>query len=287
MCHCIPYGSSQIDKMSDELAAIILQSASEQISPFLGGPLSLTGLWLIPQFPSRPPPEYVRAGYALAPIEPYSDEPALTIHRLELADDGISWVTKPMNPEVGDKMQTFMKPAHMALAIKDAYYVLAKRQLDRLMNSDGQPDDVQLLNGRFTLSSRERSNPMAIREQSQLQPPVSDRSTESVTSNAEPELHPSFIISTLQRLPLPDLGPGSDLHLASIAFRLRLHDHQAQAPRTPHRGSFFFAGPVGVKGPHGSCRFEVRGEYDPAKPGWQFVDIKLKDLSYHTQRPHR
>jgi hypothetical protein len=50
--------------MPDELAAIILQSASEQISPFLGGPLSLTGLWLVPQFPSRPPPEYVRAGYA-------------------------------------------------------------------------------------------------------------------------------------------------------------------------------------------------------------------------------
>lgn len=50
--------------MPDELAAIILQSASEQISPFLGSPLSLTGLWLVPQFPSRPPPEYVRAGYA-------------------------------------------------------------------------------------------------------------------------------------------------------------------------------------------------------------------------------
>lgn len=204
---------------------------------------------------------------------------------MELTDDGISWATKPMNPEIGDRLSIFMRPTHVALAIWDAYYVLYRRQMDRLMNPDGQPNDVQLLNGRFTLSSQ--PNPMTTREKSQLQPPISDRSTENILSNAEPEPHPSFFISTLQRLPLPDLGPGSDLHLASIAFKLRLHDHETQFLRTPVRGSFFFSGPVGVQGPHGSCRFEVRGEYDPAKPGWRTVDVKLKDLSYHKQRPLR
>lgn len=211
----------------------------------------------------------------------------LTVYSLELTDDGISWVTKSMDPDIGDRLQTFMKPVHVALAIKDAYYVLLKRQLDRLRNPNGQPDAVELLNGRFILSSHERTDPISTHEQPKLQPPVSDGPPEGISSNDEPELHPSSIISSLQRLPLPDLGPGSDLHLASIAFKLRLHEHRAQSPRTPHRGSFYMSGPVGVKGPNGSCRFEVWGEYDPAKPGWRNVDIKLRDLNYRRQRPQR
>jgi hypothetical protein len=254
------------------------------MSPFLGGPVTITGLWLIPEFPTKPPPEYVRSGYASLQLKHIINEFALTIHRMELEyEGGISLVKKPMDPETGDKLQSFMQPMHVALAIWDAYYVLYKRQLDRIMSPDGQADDVQLLGGRFTLSSRERPNPMVTHGHSQLQPPGR---TESIPSNAEPELHPSFFISTLQRLPLPDLSPGSDLHLASLAFKLRLHVHKSETPPTPHRGSFFFNGPVGVRGPNGSCRFEVRGEYDPAKPGWRNVDMKLRDMSYNQQRPH-
>ncbi|KAJ5242348.1 uncharacterized protein N7469_000675 [Penicillium citrinum] len=254
-------------KLKNELLAIILKTATEQMQPFLGSPLALTADWLQPNFPSRPPPGYMRSGIALT-------------------DDGISWVTQPLDPEIGDRLQTFMKPVHVALAIKDAYYVLLKRQMDRLRNPDGQPGSVKLLDGRVTLSGHERTNALSTQEQAKLQPPVSDAPTETV-SNDEPQLHPSSIISFLQRLPLPDLGPGSDLHLASIAFKLRLHEHQAKSPRTPNRGSFFLVGPVGLQGPKGACRFEVRGEYDPAKPGWRTVDMKLRDWSYYVHKPRR
>lgn len=47
----------------DELAALVLESASSRMSQLLGGPLSLTGFWLVHQFPSRAPPEYLRSGY--------------------------------------------------------------------------------------------------------------------------------------------------------------------------------------------------------------------------------
>lgn len=47
----------------DELAALVLESASSRMSQILGGPLSLTGFWLVHQFPSRAPPEYLRSGY--------------------------------------------------------------------------------------------------------------------------------------------------------------------------------------------------------------------------------
>lgn len=269
----------------DELLAIILKTATEQMQPFLGSPLALTADWLQPNFPSRPPPGYMRSGYVSPRVKRLAAI-TLTLFSIALTDDGISWVTQPLDPEIGDRLQTFMKPVHVALAIKDAYYVLLKRQMDRLRNPDGQPGSVKLLDGRVTLSGHERTNALSTQEQAKLQPPVSDAPTETV-SNDEPQLHPSSIISFLQRLPLPDLGPGSDLHLASIAFKLRLHEHQAKSPRTPNRGSFFLVGPVGLQGPKGACRFEVRGEYDPAKPGWRTVDMKLRDWSYYVHKPRR
>jgi len=50
----------------DELANIVLEGAGSQMSQILGDPLSLTGFWLVHQFPTRAPPGYVRSGYVLA-----------------------------------------------------------------------------------------------------------------------------------------------------------------------------------------------------------------------------
>lgn len=256
----------KLQKLRNELAAIVLESASSRMSQLLGSPLSLTGFWLVHQFPSRAPPTYLRSG-------------------LEITDDGVSWATKPLDPDMGDRLQTFMKPVHVALAIKDAYLVLLRRQLNRLKSPQGQPvDTLETLKENRVLSSKEKLNPLSSHEQSKLQPPVSDALPENVAPNEGSDLHPSSIISSLQRLPLPNLGPGSDLHLASIAFKLRLNEYRARSPRTPRRGTFFISGPVGVKGPNGFCRFEVRGEYDPAKPGWRTVEMELKDVNPRRQR---
>ncbi|KAJ5677445.1 uncharacterized protein N7477_003078 [Penicillium maclennaniae] len=256
----------KLQKLRDELAALVLESASSRMSQLLGGPLSLTGFWLVHQFPPRAPPEYLRSG-------------------LEITDEGVSWVTKPLDPDMGDRLETFMKPLHVALAIKDAYLLLLMRQVNRLRHPQEQPvDALESLNESYTLSRNERLNPLSPHEQPKLQPPLVDGPTESAPSTGDPGLHPSSIIASLQRLPLPDLGPGSDLHLASIAFKLQLNAYRAQMKRTPRRGTFFISGPVGIKGPGGFCRFEVRGEYDPSKSAWRTVEMELKDLNPRKQR---
>lgn len=250
----------KLQELRDELAVIVLESASRRMGQLLGAPLSLRRSWLLQDFPPRAPPTYLRSG-------------------LEITDDGISWATKPLDPDMGDRLQNFMKPVHVALAIKDAYLMLLSRHFNHLRDPPGQPADaLELLEKDHALSSKEQTNPLVSHEQSEWQPPNSDIPTEKVTSSIEPGIHPSSIISSLQRLPLPDLGPGSDLHLASMVFRMRLNEYRARAPRTPRRGTFFMSGPVGISGPNGFCRFEVRGEYDPAKPGWRTVDIELKDM---------
>ncbi len=191
-----------------------------------------------------------------------------------------------MDADVGDRLQTVMKPVHVALAIKDAYTLLIRRQLAKLRDPGSQPlDALELLSGKYIISGHEKLNPISPHEQPKIESSLSDAPPENILSNGEPDLHPSSIISSLQRLPLPDLGPGSDLHLASLAFRLRLDEYRARTPRTPQRGTFFISGPIGLKGPNGFCRFEVRGEYDPAKSAWRTVEMHLKDINPKKQKP--
>ncbi|KAJ5088139.1 hypothetical protein N7456_011755 [Penicillium angulare] len=255
---------AKLQKLRNELAAIVLENASGQLSQVLGGPLSLTGFWLVHQFPHRAPPEYMRSG-------------------IEFADDSVSWVTRSIDPEVGDRLQMFMKPVHVALAIKDAYLVLFKRKLARFQGQSSEPLD--LLNNNRVLSSEDDLGPVVNQHGQPTPPQKPDESSANRPLNGS--LHPSLVISLLQRLPLPDIGPGSDLHLAAIAFRLRLNEYLSQTQQTPLRGAFFISGPVGLKGPKGFCRLEVRGEYDPAKPGWRTVRMTLRDINFRKQRPLR
>ncbi|KAJ6145207.1 hypothetical protein N7470_009102 [Penicillium chermesinum] len=229
----------KLQKLRDELAALVLQAASEQLSQVLGGPISLTGFWLVHQFPHRAPPEYLRSG-------------------IEISDDGVAWVTRPIEPDVGDRLETLMKPVHVVLAMKDASLILVRRQIARLRGDSPHP--LEVLFGGQVSPKNGGLTPLSSNESPKLQPSMKEEPSE------------------VQH------RPGSDLHLASVAFQARLKDYRAQRARTPRRGTFFIAGPVGLKGPNGFCRFEVRGEYDPAKPGWRTIEMKLRDVNFRKQK---
>ncbi|BDD57933.1 hypothetical protein MAP00_003252 [Monascus purpureus] len=259
----ISQDSRKLELLRDELAAIVLQSASQstQISHMLGNPLTLTGSWLVHHFPSRAPPAYERSGLAIS-------------------DTGISWVTKPISPEDGDRLLRFMQPFSMALAIQDAYSVFLKRQLHRLRNF-AKLNGTRPSNHLTSVPDSERSPPGPnLNELSQI---VQSNPRKSEPSEKRESSH-SLVISSLRRLPLPELGPGSDLHEASVAFKRRLKDSWSKNTPTSRRGTFYVAGPVGIKGPKGFCRVEVRGEYDPDTANWLAVSMQLKDLNLFSQR---
>ncbi|CAL5868831.1 uncharacterized protein PFLUO_LOCUS3058 [Penicillium psychrofluorescens] len=261
----LPGSPDLLTLAKEELATIVQDSVSGRISQILGGPISITGFWLVHQFPSRAPPYYMRSG-------------------IEYSDDGISWVSKPLDPEMGDRLQSYMKPVHVALAIKDAYMLVLKRQWARFTDPEGQALDVVegLSEGRLSPNGE---NLDAVQQRESPGLPMPDGLQDNPAPSSDKAIsHPSSILSSLQRLPLPNLGPGSDLYLASMAFKLRLSDYRSRTPRTPRRGTFFISGPVGLKGPNGFCRFEVKGEYDPATGQWRTVDLLLKDLNFRRQR---
>lgn len=208
--------------------------------------------------------------------------------RVEIANGTISRVTKPLKPDIGERLQTFMKPMHVVLAIKDAYMVLLSRQLDRFRDPEDTANPVGFP-FHFTMSDNERRKWVGEQEQPKMQSPSTDGLKENMPPNTEnSNYHPSALISFLQRISLPDFGPGSELHLASQAFKSRLnHEEAFQYVQAPRRGVFFITGPVGLEGPNGVCRIEARGEYDPAKREWRTVQMKLKDVNMRTQAPGR
>lgn len=194
-----------------------------------------------------------------------------------------------MSAEVGDRLLRCARPLYVTLALRDSLMVLLKRQAARLsMTLFGQEQrqgatdspshqqelahDVQSLGGLDRLS------------QSRSSPPSEVSRVGSSQDNAESRLHLSFLGAALQKLPLPSLEPGSDLFAASVVFRLRLQHYRAQESHTPHRGVFYFSGPVGLKGPKGFCRVEVKGEYDPAAAKWNRISMEVRDLNIFKQK---
>lgn len=196
-----------------------------------------------------------------------------------------------MSSEDGDRLRKFMQPLFVALAIKDAYLIFFKRQLIRLRNAgldQGQTtSSSNLPPSKHALSPEVGSlDGLSNISQSESQLSLSNGHREGLPRDSQDfHSHPSSIISSVQRLPLPKLGPGSDLYLALLAFKWRLNEYWTRASHTPRRGSFYVTGPVGLKGPKGFCRVEVKGEYDPVSSSWTAVMIQLKDLNVFKQRP--
>ncbi|KAL5365753.1 hypothetical protein BJX96DRAFT_159683 [Aspergillus floccosus] len=261
----------KLQALREELTSVVLRDASRSnmLLGALGGPLTVTGSWLVHHFPHRSPPLYSRSG-------------------LEITDTGVYWTEKLMSSEHGDLMRKCMQPLFVTLAIRDAYMVLFKRQLARMNILDQEQSVASThLQQQKELSADLRTldglSGMSQLELSPQQPPSPPQGAPQGDSDSPS--HPSFLISTLQRLPVPKFGPGSDLHAASLAFKLRLHDCWARELYTPPPGVFYFLGPVGLKGPRGFCRVEVKGEYDPATAKWTLVSLQLKDLSLFQQNP--
>ncbi|KAF4256862.1 hypothetical protein KXW98_002640 [Aspergillus fumigatus] len=262
--------SKKLESLKDDLATIALRnaSASNILLQLLGRPLTITGFWLVHHFPSRAPPEYALPG-------------------LEVADTEISWAVRPVSSDTGDCIQKCMKPLFVALAARDAYLVLMKRQLSRMGFEVSDKiqfgTDSLVMPPSGTVFTGLIDGPAGYHKTgSQIS--LVDEPHEKVTQQNQPWLNPSSVLSSLRWLPLPKLGPESDLRAAAVAFKWRLNDCWARELRTPRPGTFLIVGPVGVKGPKGFCRIEVRGEYDPLTSRWTHVSMQLKDLNVFKQR---
>ncbi|OJJ71510.1 hypothetical protein ASPBRDRAFT_54825 [Aspergillus brasiliensis CBS 101740] len=261
---------NKVSGLKDELISTVLDVSSQsRLLPYmLGGPLSVAGAWLEHQFPYRAPPVYHQFG-------------------LELSPNGLAWGSKPMPAEDGDCLHRCMRPLCVAHAIKDAFLMLWSRQISRLsprlmdeqMSGSLIPVDASLLPSILQGLDGLDDVPRSV-----SQPPAQNYQDGSPSTKDCSHPHTSLCISTLQKLPLPNLGPGSDLRMALLAFKWRLNYCWAHNVHTSHRGVMYFSGPVGIRGPKGLCRVEVKGEYDVMRSQWTAVSMDIRDLNLFSQR---
>ncbi|KAL2869918.1 uncharacterized protein BJX67DRAFT_299653 [Aspergillus lucknowensis] len=263
----------KIKTLKDELASMVLTSASRSraLSRTLGPPFTVSQSWLIPIFPTRAPSAYHRSG-------------------LEITEAGVSWCSRPMSNRGTDTLHRSIRPLVVALAVKDAYLVLWRGFMDRFNgNYSDNERALRLVDSSTKTLLPSDSKALGNLEETPQSEPHSFPSTSyrgsTCQSNGNSRPHPSIILSILQRLPLPKFGPGSDLYAASLAFKKRLNERQARGSYVRHRDTFTVSGPVGLKGSMGSCRVEVKGEYDPKTSRWVSVSMRLKDGAIFRRNP--
>lgn len=208
-------------------------------------------------------------------------------YRLELSQNGLAWVSKPITAEDGDCLHRCMRPSSVAHAIKDAFLVLWSRQISRL--SPGSMDEQ--VSGSF-ISLDANLLPSVLQGSDGLddvsrfvpQPPPLNFQDGSPSTKDCSRPHTSLCITALQKLPLPNLGSGSDLRMALLAFKWRLNYCSARNAHTSRRGVMYISGPIGIRGPRGVCRVEVKGEYDVVRSQWTAISMDIRDLNLFSQR---
>jgi hypothetical protein len=189
----------------------------------------------------------------------------------------------------GETLCRSMAPTYVALAVKDACTVFWKSFFNKSKVNNSA-------NGRALSppdSSSETLLPSDLKKLDRLgnasQPdPQSVQSTSSQSSShpidKDAHARPSRILSTLQWLPLPKLGPGTDLHAASLAFKRRLNEGRRRQQPARERGTLYLRGPIGIKGSRGLCRIEVEGQYDPVTSQWVSLSMFVRDLRIGRQK---
>ncbi|KAL4961919.1 uncharacterized protein BDV14DRAFT_179613 [Aspergillus stella-maris] len=265
----------RLEALKGELASIALGEASQSslLADLLGSPFKIDQYWLQPYFPPRAPPVYCRSGFLVTNL-------------------GVAWTWEQPMPDSG--IGRSVPPHSVSLAVKNAYQAIWQTLLDKF--SLGQSNNERPTRGLSEILGQ--SSEAHVNSDLKTLDKLSNTSSPESRLLAPPESHdnaspnhddrlfrPSAILSTLDWLPLPRYGPGTDLHTISLAFKKGINECRVRDLRAHRRGTFFVRGPVGLKGSSGFCRIEVEGEYDPVASEWLSISMHVRDLDLLNDKP--
>lgn len=213
--------------------------------------------------------------------------------RLKIFQGNVSWVTQPIEAEVGDRLRRVLLPTAAASAFGATIKALMSSQYQNFKvyfpaeRRDGA--DISSIQSSRVISQVDAAG--ADRPEKRPSPQndkIGLASSDETTSSDDRSTasHSSRVLSSLQRLPLTGIAHGSAVHVAHSALRQQFFGRRA-APRTSKPGVFYMSGPIAFAGPLGGCRAEVRGEYDPVERKWTEVRVSLIDAHRFKQEPLR
>jgi len=263
-----------LKSLKDELAYLVRQSLSQvsDLKNITGIPLSTRSSWLIPTYPLRAPPSYELQGFKISWLN-------------------ISWESKPIETEVGDRLRKVLLPTAAASALGAAITTSLINQYHNLKIYTDHKDGTNITTVQSKKAISQVHSAHAGEEENESSP-ANDKvgvPSSNVTASSEdrsPVSQSSRFLSSLQRFPYAGIAQGGPIQAAHFTLKQQLFRRGA-SPRTSKPGVFYMAGPISFAGPHGGCRAEVRGEYDPQERKWTEVKVSLIDAHRFKQGPPR
>lgn len=224
--------------------------------------------WIDIDFPSGPPPEYERKG-------------------IEIADDHISWTTRPVHPLHHAKLQKALWPISLASSVWASSKTMTSLQYARLKNmldftSDSQasrPEDSNAPDLKLQDLSQQRT------PQKQKSAPGSDNDMPTGSSHFNDTEHGSSDLSKLLPImpTLPDVG--DDMASAIDAFQATFAKTWRPANAPPERGTVIFSGIIELMGPKGVTVLDVRAAYHAAESRWTQIAVAPRRFRPRKQGP--
>ncbi|KAF6233438.1 hypothetical protein HO173_008370 [Letharia columbiana] len=236
----------------------------------IGVPMKLGRVWLDIVYPDGPAPEYDRSG-------------------LEIADDYIAWTTRPVSALQVARLNSALKPLPAVKSLWASYSTYCSLQLARLkqflnIGPTSSNTSPQLPVGAVTVDQlRENSSKQETQNRAQMDK-MSDPKSDVGSTKGSAKLTSSDGSKIYGSLPSL-LQPDSDIGPAIMEFKRTLAKNWHPPGAFGERGTFVVRGDVELKGPKGSCVFEVVADYHPQEARYKTVRAGLKYSLRNRVRP--
>ncbi|KAK5149661.1 hypothetical protein LTR04_006990 [Oleoguttula sp. CCFEE 6159] len=274
--------SKRYKAVQEKLVGIVLQGATTHkiISNRLGKDPKVGKYWLDVTFPDGPPQEYERSG-------------------LEIGEDYMAWVTKPVSQEQVFRVNRALWPTAAFNSVYASSRVLFKMHFQRVKEMLGFSTKPDLSSPQGQLQQHlqilhQQQQKQQATSKTQTEPggaPGARTSTETTSqpdvktpgSKAAPTAADAKPSIGVPRIPMP-FG-GADVPIAFHVFASTLARNWMPKNMEAPRGSIIVQGLVEVHGSRARCTMDVKAAYDPKTDKYVIVTAGVRRLKRHSQAP--
>ncbi len=250
-----------------------------------GKDIRLRRYWLDVDFPSTPPPEFERSGYASESHNLHGCTNSRL--RIEIADDYVAWTTMPVDSLTVFRIRHALWPSALTRSLWSFSKVLFWHDTSAIgailrIQTKPQPSVDTILSQTMKRSSAQSGNPKQPAEESPS--PPTDASSRAFEEPSHPDQNRALDKSASDRLDelknkleeetqklekiqkeMKDNTTPLKLHLykAYLAFKMKFAQTWRPAPNYPPRGSIVVSGLIELDSPRAWLVMDVRAAWDP------------------------
>lgn len=272
-----------------------------------GKDIKLRRYWLDVDFPSIPPPEFERSGYARINCGLHGWANLWT--SIEITDDYVGWTTMPVDSLTVFRIRQALWPSALTRSLWSFSKVLFWHDTSAIggilgIQTKPQPSVDTILSQAMKRPSAQSNSPKQPAEENASppnatasrtleEPPrpdpnhVPDKSTPEQLDELKKELEAAH--QQLEKLQREIKDDSLKLHLqkAYMAFKMKFAQTWRPAPNYPPRGSIIVSGLIELDSPKAWIVVDVKAAWDPKTKQYdaRSMQVVMRRLQMKTQAP--